>query len=164
MDITAVSGLLSSARAAADVAKALVGLNTSNEVNKVAVGLQIQILSLVDQIHEAKASQSELMDTIAQLEKEKAEIESFGAEIENYKLFSPWQGTLVYARKDLVQYPQPPHYLCTNCVAQREKSILQAKRPEKSPWYLATCPNCATDFVTNSMGPFIAEYPPQAAI
>jgi hypothetical protein len=163
MDVTAVSGLLSSARAAADVAKALVGLNTSNEVNKVAVGLQIQILSLIDQIHEAKASQSALMDQIGQLEKEKAEIENFTAELEKYQFYSPWQGTLVYARKQSVENPQPPHYLCANCVAQHKKSILQSHKPDKGSWYHVACPRCSATYATTEMGPPLFEYPSQAA-
>lgn len=160
MDIGAISGLLTSAKAAAELATMLTKMDKVNEVNRVSGELRQQILSLIDKLLDAKMVHADLMDKVRQLEKEKAEFENFGREIEDYEFCEPWPGCIVYARKNIVERPQPPHYLCANCVADRKKSILQTAEPARQGWTRLQCARCASTLITNTMGPPQLAYPP----
>ncbi|MEH6435803.1 hypothetical protein [Massilia sp. DD77] len=158
LELGAVSSAMESARTILGMAKTFIQVGNSVEVNSVALDLNMKMLELLDRLQDARATESALAQKIQELERELRESEVFQSELENYLLFSPWPGAFVYARKRSLVGAQYPHYLCTNCVEGRVKSILQAVDTPKG-WLNYKCPRCSLELQTGSRGGVAPYYP-----
>jgi DNA-directed RNA polymerase subunit RPC12/RpoP len=157
MDLTVIGGAISGLKTATDIAKGLVGINTTVEVNAKALELQRALLSAYGDALSAKETQSALTDEIRELKRQLSNNEEFAADMKRYKLDTPWPGSVVYALKESMSNGEPAHYLCANCAQRKQKSILQCV-PSIQNFTAFACPNCRASVTTRFKGGVSANY------
>jgi hypothetical protein len=101
-----------------DIAKGIKDLSDASARYSAVIELQEKILS-------AQAAQTELIQEVGRLEGEVASLKDWDTERQRYELKDIGQGCIAYALKEEMQSPEPEHYLCANCYAQRKKRFLQ---------------------------------------
>lgn len=147
-------------KSAIEVALGLSKLKTSAEVNAKAVELTQIILALQEAAFSVKVERDALEKKVGEFEREIVRLKECHEDLERYKLFEPWTGTVVYALRQSVSNGEPPHYICTNCYAQPKKSILQ-RGESNDGWSLFRCPACRSEAMTPYRGSVAAKYPPE---
>ena len=116
-----------SGKAAFDVAKGITALNSEVERNLAVVEIQRLVLDGNANLMAAQQSHSEALNRVDDLEKEILRLKDWSAEKQNYQLKSIDPSGFAYMPKPGMNDGQPPHWLCTNCFEQAQKSILQLK-------------------------------------
>jgi hypothetical protein len=126
---------LSAFKAMFDMAKGLKDINDAAIRNGAVIELQEQILA-------AQEQQSTLIDRIHTLEEEVAHLKAWDGEKKRYELKDVYSGgAIVYSLKPEERDGEPPHWLCTNCYQQHQKSILQRAEHSGATWAFR-CPRC----------------------
>ena len=105
-------------KTAFDIAKGLKDIDDTTRRNAAVIDLQEKILS-------AQQSQSSLIETINELEKELVRLRSWEADKPRYELRALAAGVVAYALKSSMSNGEPHRYLCANCYAAGKKSYLQ---------------------------------------
>jgi hypothetical protein len=145
VDMSAISGLVLSLRAATDISKAMIGLRDAAMIQGKIVELQGVILSAQQSALSAQADQFTLLERVRELEKQIADVEAWEQEKQRYELVELYAGGLAYRIKELVRGSEPPHFICAACYQKRQKSLLQG-----SDFYsqrTLTCPDCKTEVI-----------------
>jgi hypothetical protein len=131
-DALALSGMIQSLNALAQIGKALVGIHDANAIREKAVELNREIRSAQASALATQADQFTLLQRIGELEKQIAELEAWDAEKEKYMLYdlrkglpSGEDGAFAYRLKGQTGPSEPVHLLCAHCFQDRHKSILQ---------------------------------------
>lgn len=159
-DAQQVAGALGSLKAAADIAKAVMGA-------KVDFAVKEQVMSIQQSLLEAQQTMLAMQEALADANQRARQAEDalvaandWAKEKERYKLFSPYAGAVVYAMKESEAHGEVPHYICTNCYEQRRKSILSyVKLPDN--FYALRCSVCKRDTPTSFRNAGHAKYPPE---
>lgn len=157
MDLSVIGGAVSGLKTAVEIAKGLVAVNTTVEVNAKAIELQRAILSAYGDAVSAKETQFALQEEVRDLKRQLAANEHFAADMERYQLDAPWPGSMVYALKESMSNSEPAHYLCANCYQNKKKSILQCV-PSIQNYTTFACPNCRASVATRYKGGVPAKY------
>lgn len=110
--------------------------------------LQTHILSVQSTAFNLQSENSRLTDHVAKLKAELAKMEDWSAEKEKYKM-KAIGGTMVYALKPDFVNSEPPHWICSFCYDNNQKSVL-VPEPKLGPrgrgpdsW---SCPRCTSKF------------------
>lgn len=152
MDLGSISAAFSSLKAASDLAKGLVSLNTTTEVQRRVIELNEKIIEAHQLILLAQATQAALVDRVRDLEREIARMKDWEGQKQRYKLAAPFPGCMVYAVQKSMSNGETPHYLCTSCFQKGEPSILQGKTIGTAGISLGNasyfCPVCETEAFT----------------
>lgn len=122
-----------------DLLKAKKSLAHFNELVAAVSEVTAQSLSTQGVVLAAQ-KHSTLSDRIRELEKEILELKSWEREADRYQLTELSPGLFTYYLKPGREQGEPIHHLCTNCFAQREKSILQIRTSSSHRRY--ECPRC----------------------
>lgn len=125
VDIQSISAALSSLKAAGEIASALKDVRDATLVQGKVFDLQREILAAQQAAIGAQLGQTELLERIRQLEREKAELDGWQHEKDRYHLVDFGSGTFAYAVKEECRNGEPPHKLCPACFQKKQKSILQ---------------------------------------
>ena len=146
-DLTALSVALESLKTAYDMAKAMLNLREAAAVQGRIIELQEAILSAQDSAIAAQHDQFSLLETIRELEKQKAELEAWDAEKDKYELTAIEQENragkiLVYVLKEEAGGSEPKHYLCPRCYQEKRKSILQPETLDIGQVNVLVCQSC----------------------
>jgi hypothetical protein len=157
MDLSVIGGAISGLKTATDIAKGLVNINTTVEVNAKALELQRALFSAYGDALSAKETQTSLQDEIRELKRQLSHNEEFVADMKRYKLDTPWPGSIVYALKESMSNGEPPHYLCANCYQNKKKSILQVS-PSIERFTTFVCPTCRAAVTTRYKGAVAPNY------
>ena len=144
MDIALIQSAMSSLNSAANIAKAILNLKVSTEVQGKVVELQSLILAAQSDALSANAAQTEMADQIQALKDEISCIQAWEKQVTRYQLFSPWTGTLVYALRESEKESEPAHWICTHCYSERQRGFLQFRR-QASGRQLYACDRCGTE-------------------
>ena len=102
------------------------GANTGpmlDEINEQVAQLQTHLLSVGTTAIDLQSENSRLTDHVAKLKAEWAKMEDWSAEKEKYKL-TAIENTVVYALKPDVVGNEPPHWICSRCYEDHQRSIL----------------------------------------
>lgn len=151
MDITAVQAMMSSLKAATDVAKALFDLKTTAEVQGKVIEIQSALLAAQSSALAATNAQYELQDRVRALETQLKSFEDWGTQKVRYALANPWKGPAqVYALKKDSAEDELPHYLCSHCFHGGRRVILNPT--SKDGWVHMTCPACKAVTATGYRG------------
>jgi uncharacterized protein with NAD-binding domain and iron-sulfur cluster len=124
-DIAALSALVTNFKAATDIARGLLDLKVTAEVQAKVVALQSAIMAAQAA---AMSTQTDLVaanQKIEALEKELASLVAWEKEKQRYQLQAVHKDTFAYVLKPEAANNEPPHWLCANCFVQNRKSILQ---------------------------------------
>jgi hypothetical protein len=146
LDIQSISVALSSLKAAGEMASALKDVRDATLLQSKVFDLQREILSAQQAAISAQIGQSEMIAKIRQLEREKAELESWNQEQARYHLIDFGSGTFAYVLKDDSRNGEPSHRLCPACFQKKQKSILQFERLNHLKQEKTCCPCCKTVF------------------
>jgi len=141
--IAEISSLVSSAKAAYDIAKGIHLLQTDVERNEniskileVLVSVQFQASSVLAHAHELEIEKHNLTQKIMEFKKwSETELQ--------YELKEVDVGTFVYSYKKTDNNPKPAHWLCPKCFQEKKTYILQLNcDDEYCSDYI--CSNCNT--------------------
>lgn len=102
--------------------------------------LKMALGELAVQVANAQVANSDLKLKLAALQDELAEAQAFQSDLERYDLWETPTGAVVYRVKAECQGAEPMHYLCPNCIEDRQKSILQGHAKYRK------CPRCSTGY------------------
>jgi cell division protein FtsB len=147
MDLASIGSAVGTLKTAADIAKVLIGLKPSAEVQAQAIALNTKIIDAQHQIFAAHAAQTELVERVRELESQVTSMKDWDAQKKRYELASPFPGCMVYALKKSMSDGQPPHYICTSCFDKGERSILQGKETRVGHSYYL-CNSCKSQAET----------------
>jgi hypothetical protein len=140
-------GALSAIKTVFDMAKRLKDIDDATRRNAAIIELQEEILS-------AQQAQSALAEQVRNLEKEAVDLKTWHQdEKKKYYLKSVARGSFAYARKEGMEPPEPPHWLCTKCYENGKKSILQYHHANYSD-HIYRCSICGEEIrVDSSVSP-----------
>jgi uncharacterized coiled-coil protein SlyX len=147
-----IGGLMSSLKAAKDLAQAMIDLNSTVAFQAKAIEFQSKILDAQNSAFAAQEERSALVQRISELEKEVARLEAWETEKQRYELkgVGYGNGALVYQLKPDAAGAEQPHSICANCYQSGAKSILQSDRNGGDTFLV--CPKCKTSLITGGHG------------
>jgi hypothetical protein len=138
-----------SLRAASQIAKGLIDLKATTEVQAKAIELNGLILDAQGELLAANAAQAALVEEIRELKSKIAHMKDWETQKQRYELAAPFPGCMVYALKKSMSDGKTAHYLCTSCYQKGQPSILQGKEgnPKKTgiSYSLYYCSICGTE-------------------
>jgi formylmethanofuran dehydrogenase subunit E len=120
-----------------DMAKGLKDIHDANVRNRAIIELQQQIL-------DAQAEQSSLLERLRTRENELAEIRAWQAERQRYRLEELPPGVFVYTLKPEMAAAEPMHHICKTCYERDHKSILDKMGEPSNGVYHLKCRECGT--------------------
>jgi hypothetical protein len=157
IDMQSIGIAVTSMKAAGDIAKGLLSLNTMAEVQSTAIELNQQILTAQHQLFVANTTQTELASRIRELEAQLLRLQDWDTQKRRYRLAAPFAGCMVYALQKAASDGEPPHYLCASCYQKGEKAILQGRNPiqpkpgQGRAYAHFICPVCDSEATTRWM-------------
>ncbi len=139
---TEVAAAMASIKNLRDFVTSLKDSADKRKLSAAVEDVQAKFIILQSQVMEAQASLSSANERARTAEQKCVDQESFGHEAERYALHELTSGFYVYALKPGMEQGEPPHYLCANCFAKHQKSIIQ--RTDMVEGYLYICHNCGS--------------------
>lgn len=123
--ISEISAVLSSLKAAGDIAQGLNAAISQTQIAETKISLQNVLIEAQRSLLAADSEQRTLLTRINDLEQEIVRLKNWDAEKPRYQLKALGTGAVVYAEKEGVENLQAPHWLCANCFNNGQKSFLQ---------------------------------------
>jgi len=120
-----ISAAIASLKALIEIVNASKELRDSSELSAAVSEVNIKLLHVSGVALAGQEKEAALSKRITELENQLREIENFESEAARYVLHELTPGLFAYAVKPEHERGEPPHMLCANCMAQRQKSILQ---------------------------------------
>jgi Zn finger protein HypA/HybF involved in hydrogenase expression len=157
MDISSIAGAVGAIKGAADIAKGLLSIHTTTEIQAKVIELNQVLIDAQHQIFAANTAQSAMVERVRQLEGQIAAMENWNAEKQRYQLASPHTGAMVQALKKAMSNGEIAHYLCANCFQRGRKSVLSIGN-DKDRWTFWGCPECKSKALTGYAGADTAKY------
>lgn len=142
---------LSSLNAARELANAMQGVATANEVASASIKLNAQLLEVQSALFAAQAEIATISSAKRDLEEQVARLHQWAVERERYQLTDAGQGTLVYRLKPSMDGGDPPHDICPRCYEDGIKAILQPYTIPQGRVSVLSCGRCKTEFVTRGL-------------
>ncbi|NJM33471.1 MAG: hypothetical protein HC850_00865 [Rhodomicrobium sp.] len=127
MNISAIPPLLSSLKAAKDIAQTMIGLRDAQAFQAKAIEFQSKIFDAQSSALALQEERSTLIERIRHLEKEMADLKAWGSEKKQYELKQVDLGAFAYVPQPDTQAAKQPHWLCANCYEDGKKSFLQSQ-------------------------------------
>jgi len=146
VDMAAIAGFAASVRTAVEITKAMKDLHDANLLQTKTFELTREIMAAQSYAMEAVAAQSALLERVRELEEKIAKLETWDAEKKRYELKPLKEGVLVYALKAGMENGEHPHYICTNCYEDGQKSILQKEHHDVGRVVMHVCHRCDSEY------------------
>ena len=144
-DITIIPTLLASIKHATDITKVFKDADYSFEKAET----KLKMAELISALADVKVQAAGVQELVLEKDKRIAELESWKAETQRYKLIEIAKGVFVYVLKLEYIHDEPIHWLCPNCFENKRKSILQ--RADKTPSGTShNCSNCKNVILDHS--------------
>lgn len=153
IEMSAIAGVLSSLKAAKDIAEAMVTLRDAAAIQTKVIEFQSKILDAQSSAFAANEERSSLIETVGTLKKQVADLEAWEAEKQRYNLAEVGFGVVAYAPKPEMQRAEPFHLLCAHCFERRKKSFLQATQRLEMRLRVHFCPECKTEYAFSYVRP-----------
>lgn len=144
IDIGSAAALVSSLKTAAEITKAIIGLHDASMIQDKVIELNGVIITAQSSALEANAAQFTLLDRVRELEEEIVRMKAWDVEKQKYELKQVHTGAFAHVLKPQASGGEPPHWLCTTCYQNGQKSILQAqgRASDSHSVELYGCPTC----------------------
>jgi DNA-directed RNA polymerase subunit RPC12/RpoP len=109
-------------------------------------------MSVQAALADAQKEQMTLIQTIGNLEKQIADLETWETDKQEYEMKSLPSGSIVYSLKPEAQSAKPAHYICATCYDHHKRSILQRKAGSIAQTHLGippmyVCSNCKSEII-----------------
>lgn len=147
VDIGTIASAVGSLNAAAQIAKGMLSLHDMQAVQGKVIELQGVILAAQSSALAAQSDQLSLLEEIRGLKAKMAELETWNAEKQRYKLERLPPGCFVYALKPNMANGEPIHRLCAKCFQHEKKAILQEHHAG-----FFKCIECQSEYFPNGGG------------
>jgi hypothetical protein len=147
VDVSAISGVLSSLGAAKDIAQTMIGLRDTAAFQGKLIEFQSKIIDAQNRAMTANDERTALLETIRKLEEKVADFEAWETEKQKYHLKEVDVGAFAYVLKPDTQTSEPAHWICTTCYGNKKKSLLQSigsAAPSGGPNFRRTLWKCFT--------------------
>jgi hypothetical protein len=150
-DMSAIVGLTTSMRAAAEIVKAMVNIRDENLIQSKVFELTREIISAQAFALDTQAAQADLLRRVRELEEEKAKLEAWATEKGRYEPKTIQTGVMVYVLKSGMDGNEQGHYFCPTCYSRGKAFILQ--RETQSPGHVVVqiCHNCGTELIEHGV-------------
>ena len=146
MIITEVSAILSSLKAAKDIAESLIGLSNAETVRTKVGEIKGKFLDAQDAIFAVNQERAALIDRVSELEQQIRQLEDWNIEKQKYELEDLGVGSFAYRSIACADALEPPHRLCARCYQDAKKSILQSILPQVyAGFYTLRCSRCGSE-------------------
>jgi hypothetical protein len=126
-ELQQAAAAVSSLKAAFDLSKAIIDVGGAVKVQGKVFELQREILAAQSSAMGAQAAQTDLLSEIESLKREINGLKDWSKDAERYELKAIDSGAFAYMLRAGEERGEPPHWLCTTCFGNRQKSILQTK-------------------------------------
>lgn len=153
-ELQAFQAITGSLKSAGEIAKALISLKVTGDVQAKIIELNGVILAAQSSAMGAQASQMELLERVRELEGDLLKLKNWEAEKKRYesRRFDP--GVVVPAlRQEFVSAGELEHLLCPACYQKGEKSILQPTPELNKRYRVHRCPSCRTELAFTYVPP-----------
>jgi superfamily II helicase len=145
--ISEITGLMSSLKAAKDIAETMIGLRDTAAFQAKAIEFQAKILDSMSRAITAQEERAALLEKVRDLETQIARFEAWETEKERYELKDAGNGTLAYALKSALGNAESSHWACPHCYQDRKISILQPETRSVGRTEHLVCNRCSTDLL-----------------
>ncbi len=122
------SAALAAYNHASNIIKSLFELKTSTAIIEQLNVLNKELFAIHSSNLELQQQLSAAHTEIANLKKEITSFEAWDNQKNRYKLYSPWNGAIVYAITEANSGGEPPHWLCTKCFDERKRAFLNFRK------------------------------------
>lgn len=142
--IAEISSLITSSKAAYDIAKGIYALKSEVDRNEAISKILEVLISVQTNALSVNAIAQELQQEKYDLKNKILQYENWSETERQYELKEIVSGTFVYAYKESVDKTKPDHWLCPKCFQEKKTYILQLHYNSSTgpPEYI--CSNCKT--------------------
>jgi hypothetical protein len=123
-DISAIDGLTTSLRAAAEITKGLKDVSDADPIRTKIYELTREIMSAQSCALAAQSEQTELAQSNRELDEEVARLKAWNTEKFRYELRSVGPGANAYVLKESMRGSEPIHWICANCFQSGKRRFL----------------------------------------
>ena len=150
--VAELSGIMSSLKAAKDIAEAMIGLRDVATMQTKVIEFQNAIMDAQQRVFSAQEERSSLIEQVRHLEEQMARMKAWETEKQRYeqKRVGYGGGVFVYQLKADAAGAELPHSICANCYENGQRSILQGDRA-KGDAFLC-CSRCKARLLTDGHG------------
>lgn len=141
---------------AVDIVQGLGKMVGSAKKGELQDGVVDSIRSLTNQLLLIQIKQLELVNLVAEAQRQTDALETRGADLARYTLHQFPSGAIVYALRADQAQGEPVHYLCQPCIDDGKKSVLQPYGAIAGQ--ALECPRCKTTYRSTQRGPGRLEY------
>lgn len=154
------SAALAAYNHASNIIKSLFELKTSTAIIEQLNILNKELFAIHSSNLELQQQLSAAHTEIANLKKEIAGFEVWDNQKVRYKLYSPWNGAIVYAVTEANSNGEPAHWLCTKCFDERKRAFLNSRKNKDSGYEEFFC-HCGYVVTSKHRGHRNVEYAPE---
>lgn len=145
-DLLAISQVLTSLKAAKDIATAAMELRDSTAFIVEVGKLNAQIVDAMNSIFAIQQDRATLVDRVERLEKQIIQMEDWEAEKARYEMKAvPGSAVIAYCVKEDEDIGEPAHWLCPTCYQRAKKSILQPETRFPGRSSVLVCHECKAE-------------------
>jgi hypothetical protein len=123
-DISAIDGLTTSLRAAAEITKAMKDGSDASAIRTKIYELTREIMSAHSCALAVQSQQLELLQSKRELDDQVAKLKAWNTEKYRYELRSLGPGANAYVPKESMRGSEPVHWICANCFQDGKKRFL----------------------------------------
>jgi hypothetical protein len=146
MDMSLLTGALSSLKVASDMAGALIGIRDEQKLQAAVIELQSKIVGAQSAAVAAQSQQMDLLEQIRALKTALDQAHAWKEEAGRYELVDFGSNTFAYQLKGKSADGEPMHRICSNCFTTQKKSILQFQFKSSDGRDKYQCPLCKNEF------------------
>ncbi|HRZ07807.1 MAG TPA: hypothetical protein P5102_17010 [Candidatus Competibacteraceae bacterium] len=154
------SAALAAYNHASNIIKSLFELKISTAIVEQLNVLNKEIFAIHSSNLELQQQLSAAHTEIANLKKEIISFEQWDNQKNRYKLYSPWNGAIVYAITEANSNGEPAHWLCAKCFDERKRAFLNHRRNKDSGYEEFFC-YCGYVVTSEHRGHRNVEYAPE---
>lgn len=151
-DMSAITGAYMAFKGLKEIAQSVIALRDAAAFHEKMFELNDRLMDAQAAALETNQERAALVETVAGLKKELADLKAWDAEKQRYELTERSPGAFAYRVKEAMQGAEPPHYICANCYQHGQKAILNTERGatyDGRRCTIASCPSCKTKFRVN---------------
>ena len=141
MDMSAVSSGIAALQGLAAISRTILDVRDFNKLAGIQVEMNQRILDVQAAMLDLQAKLATQSEALDALKAHATQLENAARERERYALHEIRPGAFVYRRREDVQPPEPPHYLCQPCFDKGIKAVLESENLHLHG-RVQTCPAC----------------------
>lgn len=145
MAIIEATAVVSSIKAAFDIAKGVQSLQTSTEVKQAVAEMLDKLVTARMQAMEAAQTEEALLKEVSDLKAEVERLKAWDGEKQRYQLKRFHPGSFAYVMKPEMAAGDPPHSICAHCYQQTKKSLLQDTGRRYNRYRTHHCASCRNE-------------------